>query len=113
MPQFKTMARPAMQDAPPTSDVPTDAAAFTAAIAPGTANSAQSASVGATTPKALSKISRVVDLLRRTQGALLTDIVAATGWQPHTARAALTGLKKKGHAIESRRGDKQTTYFLA
>lgn len=64
-------------------------------------------------PKAPSKISEVIDLLRRKQGALLTDIVEMTGWQPHTARAALTGLKKKGHAIESRRMDNQTTYFLA
>ena len=64
-------------------------------------------------PKAPSKISQVLDLLRRKQGALLTDIVATTGWQPHTARAALTGLKKKGYAIESRRADKLTTYFLA
>ena len=27
-------------------------------------------------------------------------LTAATGWLPHTARAALTGLKKKGHAVE-------------
>ena len=64
-------------------------------------------------PKAPTKQSQVLDLLRRKEGALLTDIVAATGWLPHTARAALTGLKKKGHAIESRRVDKQTIYFLA
>ena len=65
------------------------------------------------TPKAPTKQSQVLDLLRRNEGAVLVDIVAATGWLPHTARAALTGLKKKGHAIESRRADKQTTYFLA
>ena len=64
-------------------------------------------------PKAPTKQSQVLDLLRRKEGAVLTDIVAATGWLPHTSRAALTGLKKKGHAIESRRADKQTTYFLA
>ena len=65
------------------------------------------------TPKAVTKQSQVLDLLRREEGALLSDIVTATGWLPHTARAALTGLKKKGHAIESRRADKQTTYILA
>ena len=113
MPQFKKMARPAMQDASPISEVPTDATVFTAAIAPGTTDAAQGAGASAAAPKALSKISQVVDLLRRKQGALLTDIVATTGWQPHTVRAALTGLKKKGHAIESRRVDKLTTYFLA
>lgn len=64
-------------------------------------------------PKQPTKQSLVLGLIRRAQGAPLTDIVAATGWLPHTARAALTGLKKKGHAIESRRVDKLTTYFLA
>ena len=63
--------------------------------------------------KSPTKQSQVLDLLRRTQGAPLSAIVDATGWLPHTARAALTGLKKKGHAIESRRVDKLTTYFLA
>lgn len=111
MPQFKKMVRPAMQDASPISEVLTDAAAVTAAIA--LANAAPGASASAAAPKTPSKISQVVDLLRRQQGALLTDIVAATGWQPHTARAALTGLKKRGRSIESRRGDKQATYFLS
>lgn len=67
----------------------------------------------AAAPKSPTKQRQVLDLLRRAQGAPLTDIVAATGWLPHTARAALTGLKKKGHAIESRRVEKLTTYFLA
>ena len=64
-------------------------------------------------PKSPTKQSQVLDLLRRSEGAPLSAIVDATGWLPHTARAALTGLKKKGHAIESRRVDKLTTYFLA
>ena len=55
----------------------------------------------------------VLDLLRCEQGALLADIIAATGWQPHTARAALTGLKKKGHTITSTKVDKVTCYKLA
>jgi hypothetical protein len=33
-------------------------------------------------------------------------MVAATGWLPHTTRAALTGLKKKDHVLErSKRGE--------
>jgi len=54
----------------------------------------------------LTKISKVVALLERKEGATLDDIVTATGWQAHSARAALTGLKKKGHTLEkSKRGD--------
>lgn len=47
-----------------------------------------------------SKISKVVGMLSREQGATLEEMIAATGWQAHTTRAALTGLKKKGHGIE-------------
>lgn len=64
-------------------------------------------------PQRTTKTSIVLDLLRREQGALLADIVAATGWQAHTARAALTGLKKKGHVITSTKVDKVTCYKLA
>ena len=46
-----------------------------------------------------SKIAQVVILLERPGGASLGDIAAHTGWQPHTTRAALTGLRKKGHVI--------------
>lgn len=47
------------------------------------------------------KTSLVLDLLGRSEGASLDQIVEATGWLPHTTRAALTGLKKKGHTITS------------
>ena len=47
-------------------------------------------------PRANSKIAQVVILLERTEGATLAELVEATGWQPHTTRAALTGLRKKG-----------------
>lgn len=51
--------------------------------------------------KPQTKTDLVLGLLSRSQGASLDQLVAATGWLPHTARAALTGLKKKGHAITS------------
>ena len=46
------------------------------------------------------KIGKVVKLLGCKNGATIDQIVEATGWQSHTAHAALTGLKKKGHTIE-------------
>ena len=53
------------------------------------------------------KIGKVIALLERDDGATLDEMVEATGWLPHTTRAALTGLKKKGHTIErNKRGDK-------
>ncbi len=38
----------------------------------------------------------VQKLLSRTKGATLAEMMAATRWQPHSTRAFLTGLRKKG-----------------
>jgi Protein of unknown function (DUF3489) len=66
------------------------------------------ASPGAPTPAPArrTKSGAVLALLQRADGATLAELIDATGWLPHTTRAALTGLRKKGHAIEkSKRGD--------
>jgi hypothetical protein len=59
-----------------------------------------------------SKQALVVDLLKQEGGTTLADIVAATGWLPHTSRAALTGLRKKGHAIGREKVDGNTRYEI-
>ncbi len=41
----------------------------------------------------------MVALLQRGDGAALAELVSATGWLPHTTRAALTGLRKRGYAV--------------
>ena len=66
----------------------------------------------ATVSKAPTKFSRVLTLLRRDVGATLAELVEATGWKTHTTRAALTSLRKKGHAIERRKRDDLTCYRL-
>ena len=45
------------------------------------------------------KQSAIVALMQRPGGASIADLIDATGWLPHTTRAALTGLRKKGFAI--------------
>lgn len=42
------------------------------------------------------KAAIVQKLLDRPKGATLPEIVGATGWMPHSARAFMTGLRKKG-----------------
>lgn len=59
-----------------------------------------------------SKIASVMALLQRSEGATLDEMVKATGWQPHSARAALTGLKKKGPVIEKSKRDDVTCYRI-
>lgn len=66
----------------------------------------------AASPKAESKISAVVALLKRKQGATLDEMIKTTGWQKHTTRAALTGLKKKGHTLERDKRGEATCYRI-
>ncbi len=51
-------------------------------------------------PAPLTKIGTVQKLLSRPSGATIAQLQRVTGWQPHSLRAALTQLRKKGHAIE-------------
>ncbi len=57
-----------------------------------------------TNPKQ-TKIAKVQALLERPAGATVAALCKATGWQPHSVRAALTGLRKAGHIIERRQGN--------
>ena len=50
-------------------------------------------------PRAGSKRNLVIALMQRDGGATIGDLMAATGWLPHTTRAALTGLRKGGVGI--------------
>ena len=60
-----------------------------------------------------SKSKRLLELLERDSGATLDEMTALTGWLPHTTRAALTGLRKKGHAISSDKVGGVRTYRAA
>ena len=65
-------------------------------------------------PRAGSKQARIIALLQREEGASLDDLVAATGWLPHTTRAALTGLRQRGHVLLKSAGeDGRTRYRIA
>ena len=63
-------------------------------------------------PAAPTKSASVLTLVKREQGATLPELIEATGWQPHTTRAMLTGLRKKGHAIERRKREDVSCYHL-
>jgi hypothetical protein len=57
------------------------------------------------TPRAGTKQARMIELLKRPEGATVEQIAAATGWQNHTIRGAISGaLKKKlGFKVEATR----------
>jgi hypothetical protein len=81
---------------------------------------AQDAQIGAIAsrpiaPRAGTKIADVVRMLEGGSGAAIDDIIAATQWLPHTARAALAGLRKRGYSITCDRSDRtrSTVYRIA
>ena len=71
----------------------------------------ESVSVGPHAPRRGSKLAQVIELLQRDNGATVDELTAATGWLAHTTRAALTGLRKRGYAVEINRSDKERGSF--
>lgn len=64
-------------------------------------------------PPVASKVTKrdqLATLVVRDEGATLEQMIAVTGWLPHTTRAALTGLRKAGYVIDSDKIDGVRTY---
>ena len=60
------------------------------------------------------KQARLVEMISAPDGAGIDAPSETLGWQVHTTRAALTGLRKKGLAVESAKGaDGKTVYRIA
>lgn len=59
------------------------------------------------------KRAQLIALLRSDGGASIVEMAAGLGWLPHTARAALTGLRKKGHDVVKAKADDVTRYSIA
>ena len=75
-----------------------------------TAGSDSQAAVPVAVPRAPNKQQKLAALAVRDEGATIDQMIAATGWLPHTTRAALSGLKKKGYVISSDKVDGVRTY---
>ena len=93
-------------------------------VAPAKAKSAKKAKAAKKTPKAAkeagsakegSKAAKIIDLLKRPNGATLAEIMKAAGWQAHSVRGFLsTAGKKHRLKIEStRNGAGERTYKIA
>ena len=71
------------------------------------------AAVEAPALSAPTKKARLITRLQDPAGTTVAELSNELGWLPHTVRAALTGLRKAGHAIErGTRADGATTYTL-
>jgi hypothetical protein len=51
------------------------------------------------TPARQTKKGSILSLLQRPDGVAISELTAATGWQVHSVRAALTGLRKEGKEL--------------
>jgi hypothetical protein len=60
------------------------------------------------------KLGQLAELLQRPKGATLDDMIAATGWQAHSVRGAMSGGLKKvfGYVIASDKTDGKRTYRI-
>ena len=65
-----------------------------------------------TQAKAPTKAAMVTRILLRDKGATVLEMSKATGWQPHSCRAFLTGLRKKFTVLKELRGDGKLAYRL-
>lgn len=52
-------------------------------------------------------------LLTRKSGATIIQIQKSFGWQPHTARAAISGLRKEGEVVDRSETGKGSVYRIA
>ena len=59
------------------------------------------------------KLGQILAAIAAPQGATLDELVALTGWLPHTTRAALTRLRQRGHAVRLMLAADRKAYHLA
>jgi hypothetical protein len=56
----------------------------------------------------------IISMLQRDEGASVAELSVATGWLPHTTRAALTRLRQSGHELlKEKRDTGETAYRVA
>ena len=80
---------------------------------PPTATEAPSSEGGPATARSATKKAILLELLRRSEGANVREMMAALGWQSHSVRGYLSSLSKQGTRIHSFRrpdgGDDRTS----
>ena len=109
MTKTNSNAQPTVQQAL----APASKTSATTARTPRRRSAAKNVTPVASAPAAIGKVTKrdqLAALLVRDEGATLEQMIAATGWLPHTTRAALTGLRKAGYVIDSDKIDGVRTY---
>ena len=58
------------------------------------------------------KLAAVLEAVARPDGATLADLTAASGWLPHTTRAAITRLRQRGYDVRLATTGTRKAYHL-
>lgn len=62
-------------------------------------------------PREKTKQAKLVSLLYRKSGVTLEKASETLGWQPHTTSATITGLRKRGYAVERETRDGKPSVY--
>lgn len=114
MAQASTQTKIKMAAATAASEEAVPASAGTAAEGEPSGSAYAASSGGTRTPAPqgkVTKLSQIRALLATSGGASLSALCDATGWQSHSVRAALTGLRKAGATIEKSKAPDDTTVY--
>ena len=66
----------------------------------------------ATPRRRQSKRAKILARLQRPRGVTISELQNATGWQPHSIRAAISRLRKSGIAIDRKVANGKTRYAV-
>ncbi len=66
---------------------------------------------GSSTTRPTTKRALIIAMLSQREGATMDDLIAATGWLPHTTRAALTGLRQRGLCLERSKSEGEPAVY--
>ena len=62
-------------------------------------------------PAKPTKTATILKLINRPKGASIAELQITVDWKPHSIRAALTGLRKKGHDVQREKDAKGVTVY--
>lgn len=83
-----------------------------ALAAPASDTGVESENMPAASPGTGFKQARLIALLSQEAGVSMDELTETFGWLPHSTRAVISGLRKKGHSIENSRQDGMSRYRL-
>ena len=108
------MAAQSKKTNPKSAKTPAPESAVTEASTPTVVAPEAGAEAQPRRPEPKGKLGAVIALLRRSEGAQVEELMAATGWQAHSVRGAMSGaLKKKlGLTISSEKTEAGRIYRI-